>query len=572
MEGIVYSNLKEIVKNKEAISTDVNTDKWGVMPFQAGEVTGECLIAAELAYPEDLVIAPPLKGWHKIYIATSRLFDGYSFDIKMDDDRFFMPTRKTSYAPTTNWTGMERVQEFFYRAADMTDSEIIIRKSGEIITPFFWLRFVPMTEEEVAEYKEYMNPEGHRNMHFHFDGDTNLWLGSETEEVLLVRAQMLKNTDAKIVTYEQIEPLVSYDIPKDQYRRLRKWTNKYCDENEKVAAKVADVAKLRIDYIHEIGAKAYVGIRPCLGDSERRILGSGSYMKIVQEHPEWHMKTRDGRDLDIVSYAYEGVQNWMINFAKSTVDLGFDGVSMLMHRGMFIAFEQPVLDEFAKRHDGLDARLVPMDDKRLKDVWCDFMTAFFRRLRKELNEYAGRHVPINVITGYTPEISRRIGVDVEALCREGLVDHICQDSMETYETLDGCLTEDGLIDMEKYKEKLLRENTVWRNFGEIWNKTEEGAPLFVEICEKYGVEFFGQRAYYGGNPVKHLDWVKKMRALGVKNFNFFNYCHYVQDLPLWYTMTKLGHEVNEEYCTPNQYRMISLDGVDVSTYLPHWRG
>ncbi len=570
MEGIVYSNLKEIVKNKEAISTDIQTEKWGLMPYEAGRVKGECLVAAEQAQAEDLVFAPKLKGWHKIYIATTRLFDGYSFDIKMDTDRFFMPTCNTSFAPPFNWTEMENVEEMFYRCADMTDREIIIRKTGGI-TMFFWLRFVPMSEAEVEEYKAYMNPEGHRNLHLHFDGDTNLWYGSETEDILLIRAQMLQGADAKLVTYEQIEDIVDYDLPKEQFRRLRYFTNKYSDENEKVAAKIQDVAKLRIDYIHALGIPVYVGIRVSQGDTEKTILGSGSYMRNVQEHPEWHMKTRDGRDLDILSYAYEGVHEWMIGYAKKKIDLGFDGISMIMSRGMMIAFEQPVLDEFAKRHDGLDARLVPMDDKRLKDVWCDFMTAFFRRFRKELNEYAGRYVPINLITGDSPEISRRVGLDVEVLCREGLIDHVCQDTMDTYEVLDGCLGEDGLIDMEKYKEKLYDTQIVRRAYCENWESTKAGAPLFVEICEKYGVDFFGQRPYYGG-PVTQLNWIKKMRELGVKNFNFINYCHNVQDLPKWYALSKLGHEVNLEYCKVNTYRMMMLDGVDLSTYMPHWRG
>jgi hypothetical protein len=62
-------------------------------------------------------------------------------------------------------------------------------------------------------------------------------------------------------------------------------------------------------------------------------------------------------------------------------------------------------------------------------------------------------------------------------------------------------------------------------------------------------------------------------ALGMKNFAFCNFSNFSQDLPVYHTTTKFGHDqVNLEFCRLTSYRVMSFDGVDISTYMPHWNG
>ena len=575
MEGIVFSNVNELVKNQDAISEPIKDGCWGVLPYEIDEVTGNCLVTREDDHPADLILAPKLTGWYKIFIASWKIAGGYSFRLKLDNEKYFKFFNDSSYPSSGQWSRMEYAEESFWRCADLTDREIIVKKAPAYggLSPLVWVRCVPMTEEEIAEYKDYINPEGHRNLHLHFDGDTNLFYGVKNVDDALLKLTSVENTDAKLVTIECLEKLYSHAPNSPAARRLNSQSNEYADGNADAAALFAEIARARVALMHEFGTKAYAGLRMSLGDASSPNK-SGEVMKFTAAHPACHIYTRDGRRVPIASYAYKETQDYVIEYLKELVSYGFDGVSLLFQRGMHIAFEQPVLDEFARRYDGLDARRVPMDDPRLKDVWCSFITDFIRRLRKELDASAGRHVGINIITGYTPEISRRVGVDVEAMAKEGLIDYITGCCMETYENLSGCVGEDGLIDLDEYKRRLPKQYMVSRKYGGIWDLVKEGSLAYKAIADQYGIEYFAPiMAHRPWCAEDYHNWVDDLKALGMKNIAFFNFCHSSQDIPVYHTMTKVGHDkVNLEYCRLTPYRVMSLDGVDISTYMPHWNG
>ncbi len=572
MEGIILSHLPEFVKNKEVLAHPQADDKWGIMPYDVEGIQGEALITAQDGFPEDLVIAPRLTGWHKIFICGWKMGGGYEYLVKLDNEPHFHFHNYTGLPGKSHWSGLEHVEEQFWCCADLTDRDIIFRKPRgytlELPETLVWLRCVPMTDEEVAAQKEYDNPV--RNLHAHFDSDTNLWYGTKTDEAVIHKLYNLKNTDVKICTLEAGEAMDTYTTDRSIARLITRQSKRYALENANVAARMAEIAKVRGDLLHSFGIQMYGGLRTSVAVNS----DGGAVIPFVLEHPEFHLTTRDGRKTLIASYAFPETRQFVVDYLKYLVSIGFDGVTLIMHRGMHIAFEQPVLDEFAKRHGGLDARRVPMDDPRLKDVWCYFMAEFFRTLRRELNESAGRHVPINVVTAYNNEASRRIGVDIALLAKEGLIDSICQDSMETMEVFPGCLAEDGLIDLEKYKEYLRTDYTVKRRFHENWDLTKAGAEEYIAMTEKYGVEFYGGMPPWGVSTTqKYVDWVNNLKAIGVKNFSFVNFCHNVQDKAKYHAITKTGHDtVNMKYCTVRHYRVLSMDGVDMSTYQPAWRG
>lgn len=255
------------------------------------------------------------------------------------------------------------------------------------------------------------------------------------------------------------------------------------------------------------------------------------------------------------------VRRFVVESIKRSVSRGYDGVSLIAHRGMLVAFEQPVLDEFARRHGGIDARRVPMDDPRLKDIWCEYITAFVRELRDELDRAMGRHVPINMITGHTPEAARRAGVDIEMLCKEGLIDHFCAETMDTYEKLEGCLAEDGLIDLEKYKQTLNERYIVRRKISNDPENVKIGTAQFAAIAEKYGVEFFAGMDPSHNRPEQFVEWIKMQKSCGAKNISFFNYLEYTKSPAVMNAASLTGlDEIDPQYYMPNFYRILSLDG------------
>ena len=72
----------------------------------------------------------------------------------------------------------------------------------------------------------------------------------------------------------------------------------------------------------------------------------------------------------------------------------------------------------------------------------------------------------------------------------------------------------------------------------------------------------------GGSSEARLAWINGLRELGVKSFSFFNFCHDgSRDRTVVHAATKTAHTPNPEYYLPKFYRVLSLDGIDMSTYV-----
>ncbi len=574
MEGILFSNLNEIVKNKEVINEIQRDDVWGIMPYEAGRIKGNALVTTEIGFPADVVFQPKLEGWHKVFICSNRMDGGFRLHMKFDNEEHYTIIGNSGHPPKTSWCSTTSMEELFWCCADMTDREIILHKhhSCERITTLVWLRFVPMTEEEIEAYKDYINADGRRNLHVHFDNDTNDLIGVDSMEDMLLLNYTVKDTDTKICTQEIMDDYYDEAAYDEHDRALNYRTIRYNAQNKKIAAMMDDVVKARLDLMHGMGIKLYAGFRLSMARNTQPWTPLMFYS--IMKNPAYHVQTRDGRFTPIASYTYPEVRRYAIDYIKRAVKRGYDGVSLIAHRGVLMAFEKPVRDEFARRYGSdIDVCRVPMDDPRLKDIWGEFFAQFVRELRSELDAEMGHHIPINVITGISPEASRRMGVDIEMLAKEGLIDHFCAECMDHFENTTDYLAEDGLIDLEKYKELLPDQYMILRRYWEDWDSVEKATPQFIEIAEKYGVEFFAGMSPNGGNSEKYLAWLDKLRALGVKNFSFFNFCHNgCRDRTVIHVGMKTGHTPNPEYYLPKFYRVLSLDGIDTSTYVPGWRG
>ncbi len=571
MEGIVISDLKSIVKNPDALGARGNAETWFPIDYETGDVKGKLLTANAAAHPEPIVLSPNLTGWYKIYL--SRIEGGFSY-IRLSDER--MPTMITGVSadrPPRTYS-FEWAEEIFWKAADLTGKDIVLAKhhKQDYSCALAWLRFVPMTEEEAAAYQEYINADGHRNLHVHYDNDCNLWDGSDEVEHAMLKLAQIRYDDVKICTQEIMAD--NYDGRAiNDHTKMLGWTSiVYNEENRKAALKQGEIHAARRELIHSYGAQYYAGFRMSLASF------SGSSQPLMQEyfceaHPECHMRTRDGRQVRICSYAYKKVQDYVIDLLINNVKThGFDGVSLICHRGNVIGFEQPVLDECARRFDGLDARRLTFGDPRLTEVHCAIMTDFIIRMHKELDKAIGRHVPINMIVG---DATQHLGYDCEALAKAGAIDHISLDTLEHYEVTDDYRAEDGLIDMEKYKDKLKRAYTHHRRLGYKKERAFEEAARYLAVAEKYGIDFFGPLFKFGYKPNALgliMEWIEEMKAIGVKNFSFYNHCHAVGDVTACRVIGKAGREVvDPETYTMNFYRVLSYDGLDTSTYLPQWR-
>ena len=105
-----------------------------------------------------------------------------------------------------------------------------------------------------------------------------------------------------------------------------------------------------------------------------------------------------------------------------------DGVAICFVRGFpLVRYEEPVLKRYRQLHGG-DATEAAPNDSKIRSVWAEFVTQWFREIRK-LADDAGPSKFFNrrrilVMVGPNPEWCLQYGIDVQTLAREGLVDVI----------------------------------------------------------------------------------------------------------------------------------------------------
>lgn len=572
MKEILFNDLTQIVENKDAVKDELTYEHWQAMDYEIGDFTGKALVAGEETFPPNLILTPELTGWYRIFIATIKPEFTNKFYLKLTSDESFASIAPPSENPPVKWISYEYAQEFFWKCADMSNEKMELRRpaSYNSIGAFLtWLRFEEMTEEEVEAYKNNANSPKFKNAHYHFDGNENTMEEMNSEEDSLIRLSNIKNSDAEICSMEITS---DYDIKymEDQPMYLKN-ARAFNVGDHRHRANKAVYYKKKIDFLHENHVEAFAAYRISIANFGVDDVGRLS-TNFAEKNPHLYCKTRDGRTVQICSYAYPEVWDYTIGALKDAVSYGFDGVSLIMHRGIMINFEEPVINRFKEKYPDTDPRLLPIKDPRLNGIWCEFMTEFMTKLRRELNEYAGKHIKINVITDFSPETAKHLGLDIETWAKNGLIDCICQDTMELYEDIDDCM--DGeFIDMEKYTAKRKVTETVRRFHGHDMEKLINGAKKYMEIAEKYNVKFYGGIFSWPSNTKMILDNQKKLKEIGVENFSVYNFVHLSVNKPYHHVLSNICHdEIDEKHCKVKNFRVQMLNGTDISTYNPNWRG
>lgn len=429
-----------------------------------------------------------------------------------------------------------------------------------------WIRCEKMTEEEVERYKASLE-KPNKCVQMHYDCDALFEDESEDRTKFFVELNRLKNTNADFVSFEYS---ILYDSEMDdRYFPMFKtdqniYSGKYKNTDE--------LLKKALEWSKQNGIKLYATERMSMSNFYAPYFAPNFKKRFFTDNTGYYCKTRDGKTVNACSYAYEEVWDYVIANMVKMAEMGFDGISMIFHRGIHIGYEQPVIDRFHELYPDVDPRRLPITDKRLNGVWCEFITNFMRRLRERMDSHFGRHIELNAITAYSIEMARRVGLDLETWAREGLVDSISQGDMEVFEELDGCLGDDGLIDLEKYSKAIEDRPVVRRSSGHI-EKTCLYIKEFIELEEKYGVKVFNILPWVEMYDIEtYKSWVAKMEELGAKRFLAYNTNHILCTLPEFHVVSHLGNDMGADVTLQKYYRTLSFDNSDISQYNPNWRG
>ena len=589
---ILYTYLDEHFEPKENLSPYGLMDKWRIVPVGTAEYTSN-MIASVAGCPEDITFSPSLEGWYKIYLHMPG--QHCALHIKLTSDPTFVAVEST----TPDFSEME---EFLWRSADMTGQSITLTRNLDADNRHALLaaiRFVPMSEEEVANYlfeesrtdtkRLYVTDDMHAHLYFEHPRTLDDWR--------TVPMNFL-HSDAEWLSVEQIRNFVSTRLP-------TKDTKQFCfpregDRNVQEQFPLFDyqeVLKTVVEQGHKQGLKMSVSMR--MGAWGLTYPFDQYYFDcdFMQDHPEWRTFDRNGDEIAAMSYAYNEVQDFVVSELLNMARTGCDAVTLIAHRGIpYVLFEKPVADRFFELYGEYPYDL-PLDDPRLNHLHCDIMTGFFRRARTALDaEFGKGKIQIHLRALYSPYDTKYVGIDTEELAREGLVDAIISYPVRFHEMLDGDIWKDEAhtrIDLAKYTTYVRSNKNVTIHPGDcellppIANSRGElcGPDGQAEhVAEWMALEKkYGTKIYIEIMPRKLSNQEFKRRALdlyahGAEHIALWDaYCRVVPQA-MWSTAGRLGHKEElagmdvGEGAYYRRFRIYRLAGADFNRYHPFWGG
>ena len=582
---VYISDLRAAVNEKESLSHYSSKNRWECVPFETAEATGSFIIASSESAPPPVTLDPHLSGWYKIYVCLGE-FGGWPnrVDIKLSGDEFETTVSPCRMAPYTMWTTAENVEESFWKCADMTGQTVTVSKPDTGIkhtSNVFWLRFVPMSESEIKA----ATAKPKRRMFAHMDGDFHLYDVTKTPRDYCKPIYAMKQSDVGIICEEVINDICDYTHPGDDFV----YRSAVDSAREKASrALVKDREKIypeQIKYAHACGIEVFAGHRMQLSDFSFPFETPLFHVPFVTENGDKCCEARDGTSVGFLSYGYADVRDFMIKTVLESARFGFDGVLCIWTRGVHLMFEEPVARAFAEKFgEGVDIRTLRDDDERLAEIKSDIMTAFHRDLRRALSEFSKRHgtkeMKVFVTGCFDARSSKKDGIDIERLAREGLIDGVIQTKMKMCELTDGVTDESGAVNVEKYAEKALKERMYERISGSRMDLIVEGVGEYARIAKKYGIAFYSENQWETyKKPEEYVESAKEIYSAGGTGISLWDcYPHRVNILSEWAAESHFGdgEYVAEMSGDPNDYhriiKVLSYNGRDVRFINPSWRG
>ena len=584
----VISDFSSAVMEKDRLSLRTISDCWETVSYETAEISGSLLVASENSFPKPVMVDPTLVGWYRIYVCMTDIGGGNHIDLKLTDDEFpttAAPGKLTRYAM---WTPTEKAEEVFWKCADMTGQRVEISKVKNGIphtANLLWLRFVPMSEKEIAAYQVLQNDKSRKTMFAHMDGDFHANDAAQTPHDYCKAFYAMKDSDVGIVSMEVCNDLINFsDCDRGCVPR---WVNyvRRVDYIRHLVEHRDEVYPVQIAYAHANGMKLFAGHRMQLSSFAFPLEQPLFTVPFVDAHPELRCMARDGRAVDFLSYGYEAVQDFMIETLLASAKYGFDGVHLIFDRGQHLLFEAPVKECYEQKHGANDDFYrLPLTDEKLIAVKSDILAGFLRKLRLALANYAKDNgkapLAVYITTYFSHEDALMDGFDMERFAREGLIDGFIQAKMCQWEETDDVMAEDGLIDLQKYMKKAETELMVRRDHSSNMERLVNGLAKYREIADRYGVAFHSENQWEGAQPAEaYVKSAKRIFSEGGSRLALWDcYPVRVQNLGEWAATSRLG-KPEDVLSMPDHadayhkiIKILAFGGKDVRYYNPSWRG
>jgi len=320
---------------------------------------------------EDHVFDPQLSGWHRIFVTTFREKTGQSWYQAMGKVRL----------DNLRWRAVfgdrHGVQEREYLAADLTGRKLIFTSLQDRPANFVQVRFVPMSEDDVVEYKAELVRPRERELHGINDSDDWFWVYSSRDQMSVYdMIGQHKAVGCNRIYWINGAGALTYETKIERRypgEKKRPWTQR----SAWMAANVPILGSA-CKYAHEQGLELWAWYRMNneFGSHYETALNS----EFFNTKPEFREKTRNGQlDAGRLSFAFPEVRAYKRAVCCEMIQLGCDGLLLgaLRHPPMLL-WADPICEGFAKRF-GIDPRKKALSANMMRDFYAysaTFMTTF----------------------------------------------------------------------------------------------------------------------------------------------------------------------------------------------------
>lgn len=437
-----------------SLSRESKRNHWRLLPYESDAVNGTMLIAGQNTAAPEIRIPIERRGWHAIYFGIRSAYGESRIEARLKSESIFCLLthhdmigmkieRRDIEFLGTSFHSRSRVDDLFWKYADLTGEEIVLRQPvimtdaanptgfGTISHPVWlaYLKLVPLTDTAVTQLQRDRAGNTHRRLFAHNDafGSTG-WLRTATEDSIRREIEPYRNTDFSRIYWEAGMGDRMYYPTKIGLRTSDRWIADPFRVRDRLNAESyrefekrgGDPFRTAAEAVHNAGLEFHAAYRvagfhfPPPEDEWNR---GGVYDK----HPEWRGLDREGHQTPRLSYAYEGVRRYVISLLEEMARYAVDGLCLLFNRRPpLLEYEPPLLEGFEKA-TGKDARKLPEDDREWLQYRASVLTAFLRDVRKLANSQP-KPLHVSAVVMGTLEQNLRYGMDIAAWAREGLVD------------------------------------------------------------------------------------------------------------------------------------------------------
>ena len=408
---------------------------WQLISYETDARTGTMLGAQSLIDAPTVTLPLKLQGWYRISLGLWNpvfAYDGKETVVKVKLSKDPCPVIIASVHPGSATS--TQFQEYAFKAADLTGQDLVIRQRPGQKAYLAYVRFRPLTAEQVAAVKARRTRPENRVIVASHDGGGYLNRGGgiavQSREDLWAQVERYRWSDVKRVTWA-----VNYSHTTNWPSRLgtvfsREFPPGSRGEQTLFAA-LNGLLDQGINPLHEVCEHAHrVGIQ---FDAQFRMALLGRtppdhQAGFVHDHPQFRMITRDGTAVEKASYAFPETRGFLLSMLRETATrIDVDGITLNFIRGgEYVAYEQPVADAFRAAHK-MQPQDVQRNDPRLQQVRAKFMTQLVQDARKTLDEIGrkkNKRLKLSVVIYPSLEINMGHALDVKSWAEAGLIDSI----------------------------------------------------------------------------------------------------------------------------------------------------